>query len=207
MSLGSLSSVSHCEYKYHGGLTKYRIKNPLIGIPKEQLIRDVEAFAAENDLQDIAPWLIKGALVAQSPHHIDNIQELDSEDARILHEEVRDFVSKLISIADHRNRIPTNGSILEFFMSLSSSIQLLQPFRVGIKQVSQHTWRSEGLLLTATGSNGANLTFAITMGISDDPAHCATEAICNRNSWLVGFVNSSPYIAICLLYVHLMFFI
>jgi hypothetical protein len=69
-------------------LTGNRIKNPLIGIPKEQLIRDVEEFATENNLTDITPWLIKGALVAQSPHHIDKISELDEDDVRVLTEEV-----------------------------------------------------------------------------------------------------------------------
>ena len=65
-----------------------RIKNPLAGIPKAQLIADVEQFAADNDLGDIRDHLIKGALVAQSPTHIDQIQELDEEDRRVLHEEI-----------------------------------------------------------------------------------------------------------------------
>lgn len=64
-----------------------RIKNPLIGIPKAQLIQDVEYFARENDLNDITPYLIKGALVAQSPHHIGRIPELNEEDRRVLSEE------------------------------------------------------------------------------------------------------------------------
>jgi nitrogen-specific signal transduction histidine kinase len=66
----------------------HRIKNPLAGISKAQLIQDVEQFASDNDLTDITENLIKGALVAQSPHHIDQIHELNDEDRRILHEEV-----------------------------------------------------------------------------------------------------------------------
>lgn len=65
-----------------------RIKNPLAGISKAQLIADVEQFAADHDLNDIRNDLIKGALVAQSPHHIDQIHELDDDDRRVLHEEV-----------------------------------------------------------------------------------------------------------------------
>lgn len=64
-----------------------RIKNPLAGIPKDQLLRDVEIFATEYEITDVLPLLRKGALVAQNPHHIDNIHELDEEDRRVLREE------------------------------------------------------------------------------------------------------------------------
>lgn len=53
-----------------------------------------------------------------------------------------------------------------------------------------------------TGSNGANLSFAIALGIPDDDEHCLPlggNALCEKNAWLVGMVNSMPYIAICLL--------
>jgi len=63
------------------------IRNPLAGIPKEQLLRDVEEFATAHEITDILPVLIKGALVSQSPHHADKIRELDDEDRRILAEE------------------------------------------------------------------------------------------------------------------------
>lgn len=36
---------------------------------------------------DILPLLRKGALIAQSPLHIDSIPELDEEERRVLHEE------------------------------------------------------------------------------------------------------------------------
>ncbi|KAL1597031.1 hypothetical protein SLS60_008613 [Paraconiothyrium brasiliense] len=54
-----------------------------------------------------------------------------------------------------------------------------------------------------TGSNGANLTFAQQFGIPDGPAtfcdaSAANTALCRKNSWIVGFVNSCPYIAIAL---------
>ena len=65
-----------------------RIKNPLVGIPKGQLIREVEEFAAKYELTDITPFLIKGALVAQAPHRIDQISELDDADREIILDEV-----------------------------------------------------------------------------------------------------------------------
>ncbi|KAK0103840.1 hypothetical protein ONS96_004950 [Cadophora gregata f. sp. sojae] len=145
--------------------TTAEIKNPLVGIPKDQLIRDVEDFAAEFDLADITPYLIKGALVAQNPARIDTIHELDDEDRRVLTEEV--------------TRKWKHPRILYLTIVLNSIAACVQGW-------------------DQTGSNGANLTFAIQMGISDNPLYCDSASECSRNSWLVGFVNSSPYIAICL---------
>jgi MFS family permease len=51
-------------------------------------LQDVEAFANQYELQEIQPYLVKGALVAQNPGHIDNIVELDLEDRRVIREEI-----------------------------------------------------------------------------------------------------------------------
>lgn len=51
-------------------------------------MQDVENFAAQNNLQDILPLLRKGALVAQSPHAIDHISELDEHEREALRNEV-----------------------------------------------------------------------------------------------------------------------
>jgi hypothetical protein len=147
------------------------IKNPLTGIPKAQLIQDVEQFASDNDLNDVLPILIKGALVAQSPHHVDQIRELDDEDRRVLHEEIT-----------HKWKHPRILYVLIVLNSVAAAIQ---------------GWDQ-------TASNGANLTFAEALGISDTKAPigqpgCHTDAICNKNSWIIGFINSCPYIAIAVL--------
>lgn len=47
-----------------------RIRNPLEGIPREQLMRDVEAFAEYRGLQEHVGLLKKGALVAQNPTEV-----------------------------------------------------------------------------------------------------------------------------------------
>ncbi|QVM11100.1 hypothetical protein D8B26_005751 [Coccidioides posadasii str. Silveira] len=47
-----------------------------------------------------------------------------------------------------------------------------------------------------TGSNGANLSFPVEFNIPD--SGCSDEALCDRNAWIVGFVNSIPYISIAL---------
>jgi hypothetical protein len=49
------------------------------------------------------------------------------------------------------------------------------------------------------GSNGANLGFPIEFGIPDLAPHCTDPAVCDKNSWIVGFINATPYITIALL--------
>lgn len=59
-----------------------------MGVPRDVLMQDVEEFAAQADLNDMLPMLRKGALVAQSPHNIDHIDELDESERANLHDEV-----------------------------------------------------------------------------------------------------------------------
>ncbi|KAJ0165784.1 putative metabolite transport protein YwtG [Colletotrichum tanaceti] len=49
-----------------------------------------------------------------------------------------------------------------------------------------------------TGSNGANLSFPQAFGIEDKGQACLASGTCQRNSWIIGAINSSPYMAICL---------
>lgn len=65
-----------------------RIKNPLMGIPKPQLMADVEAYANKFDLNHILPLLKKGALAAQNPKNFENIEELDEDDRQALRNEI-----------------------------------------------------------------------------------------------------------------------
>lgn len=50
-----------------------------------------------------------------------------------------------------------------------------------------------------TGSNGANLTFGAALGIPDTGEKCTAEGTCEKNSWIIGFINACPYIAIAVL--------
>ena len=93
-------------------LTTPRIKNPLVGIPKHQLIQDVEEFAAQHELQDIKDLLIKGALVAQNPTRIDSISELDESDRTVIIEEVT-----------HKWRQPRTLYMTIFLNSIAAAIQ------------------------------------------------------------------------------------
>jgi hypothetical protein len=53
-----------------------RIKNPLAGVPRGALFREVDAFAEEKGLTKHSALLRKGALVAQDPG---NYEDLDGE--------------------------------------------------------------------------------------------------------------------------------
>jgi hypothetical protein len=50
-------------------------------------LEDVGNYASINQLEDILPMLQKGALVAQNPRGIDQIEELTDDERRILREE------------------------------------------------------------------------------------------------------------------------
>lgn len=89
-----------------------RIKNPLEGIPKPQLMADVKAFADEFKLQDIIPLLEKGALVAQNPASIGSLEELDDADRSHLSRETT-----------HRWHHPKTLYFTIFMNSIAAAIQ------------------------------------------------------------------------------------
>jgi len=60
----------------------------LAGIPREELLHQVEEFATERELTHLLPMLQKGALVAQNPLEFDTIPELDEDDRNVLREEI-----------------------------------------------------------------------------------------------------------------------
>jgi MFS family permease len=50
-----------------------------------------------------------------------------------------------------------------------------------------------------TGSNGANLSFPREFGIADSAPYCGIDPkVCQKNAWIVGFINATPYITIAL---------
>ncbi|WPH01798.1 MFS transporter [Acrodontium crateriforme] len=143
------------------------IKNPLAGIPKAQLFDDVDTFAKDHGMEEEIPLLRKGALVAQSPADFQNMPELDDADRAVLTEEIT-----------HRWKHPRALYLTIVLCSVAAAIQ---------------GWDQ-------TGSNGANLSFPIEFGIMDVPPYCdpvnAQAKECTDRTWLIGFINSCPYIAI-----------
>ena len=76
------------------------------------MLRDVDEFATKYDVQDLKPLLIKGALVAQAPSHIDRITELDDADRLVIVEEVT-----------HKWRQPRALYLTIFLNSVAAAIQ------------------------------------------------------------------------------------
>ncbi|KAF2396888.1 MFS transporter [Trichodelitschia bisporula] len=143
------------------------IRNPLVSLTEEELLDDVEAFAAEFELTDILPLLRKGALIAQNPFEFDSVPGLDTEEK-----------NELLLERTKRWRGTRTLYLTIILNSIAAAIQ---------------GWDQ-------TGSNGANLSFPIDLGIPDSGPACqgpGGAALCDKNSWIVGFVNSVPYIAIC----------
>ncbi|KAI0376357.1 hypothetical protein F5Y04DRAFT_286005 [Hypomontagnella monticulosa] len=112
-----------------------KIKNPLKGIPRERLMRDVEAFAQEKGLMEHLPLLRKGALVAQNPHDFedqDGEETLDEAEKEALRFEI-----------NHRWRMPARLFLTIATCSIGAAVQ---------------GWDQ-------TGSNGANIFFPKYYGI------------------------------------------
>ena len=57
-----------------------KLENPLEGIPRDQLLRDAEAFAKTHGLEEYTDEFKKGALVAQDPLGFESIDMLTEED-------------------------------------------------------------------------------------------------------------------------------
>lgn len=58
----------------------HRIRNPLAGISKPDLLADVTAFCNKHGLEDKISVFQKGALVAQNQESFEDIEELDEAD-------------------------------------------------------------------------------------------------------------------------------
>ncbi|KAL6788513.1 sugar transporter domain-containing protein [Trichoderma sp. SZMC 28012] len=145
------------------------IRNPLKGIPRDTLFANVREFQRTKGLpDDILPLLEKGALVAQNPAGFESL-DLEEDEKQALREEVT-----------HRWKHPW---ALYYTIGLSSIAAAIQGW-------------------DQTGSNGANLSFPTALGIPDNAgSSCGPDANagdCAKNSWIIGFVNSLPYITICL---------
>ncbi len=62
-------------------------ENPLAGIPKEQLMSDVETFCKQFNLVEHMDEFKKGALISQAPERAQSLDELSSEDKAVLERE------------------------------------------------------------------------------------------------------------------------
>jgi hypothetical protein len=107
----------------------------LEGIPYDELMSNVEAFARQKGLTDQISYLRKGALVAQNPENYRNIagaESLTAEEIAVLHEEVT-----------HKWKMPWKLVLTIATCSIGAAVQ---------------GWDQ-------TGTNGANIFFPEIYGI------------------------------------------
>jgi hypothetical protein len=93
-------------------LTRYRIQNPLTGLTKAELLRNVETYAQKHELSNIVELLKKGALVAQNPAHPEAIGELTTQELDSLQAE-----------KTHRWSHPKTLYLMVVFNSIGAAIQ------------------------------------------------------------------------------------
>ena len=66
----------------------HSIQNPLAGIPRATLLKNVEDFAREVNMVDQIPLLQRGAMVAQDPPSFEQVAELEEHERDALRNEV-----------------------------------------------------------------------------------------------------------------------
>ncbi|KAF7543369.1 hypothetical protein G7Z17_g10794 [Cylindrodendrum hubeiense] len=118
-----------------------KIKNPLMGIPRERLMAQVDEFCRRKGLEEYRSVIRKGALVAQDPTGYEDItgqEALDDAEIEFLRDEVL-----------HKWRVPTVLYLTIATCSIGAAVQ---------------GWDQ-------TGSNGANLDFPHAYGIDRDTIH------------------------------------
>ncbi|KAG5638132.1 hypothetical protein H0H81_001735 [Sphagnurus paluster] len=123
-----------------------KIQNPLYGIPKETLFTQVEVFAREKGMEDIIPFLKKGALLAQNPGNFENISELDEDDKEVIRRETthkwsqpRDLyltviICSLAAAVQGWDQTGSNGANLSFPQEFGIS------FAAGTPNAKTHEW-------------------------------------------------------------------
>lgn len=167
-----------------------RIRNPLEDISREQLMSNVQQYAQEHELLDIVPLLRKGAIAGQNPDDAVNpgklevVGELDADDREVL-------------VVERTSRWKQPRA-LYYTIILNSIAAAIQGWdQTGKPSMSSTTNSTQ--MLTILGSNGANLTFDAVFGIPNNPPLCPDKHTCDRNQWIVGFINATPAITICIL--------
>ncbi|KAF7362784.1 MFS domain-containing protein [Mycena venus] len=128
-----------------------KLANPLRGISREQLMRDVDQFAEEKGLKHLSAELRKGALVAQDPQAFESIDILDEDDKYHLGRETT-------------HKFSQTGSL--YYMVVMSSL------------AAAVQGMDEAVI------NGAQIIYPAQFGIGSKSQH---------DTWIVGLVNSAPY--------------
>lgn len=159
----------------HSTDVNVKLANPLAGIPQEKLIADAAAFASQYGLGHLQSEFQKGALVAQDPAAFESISLLSDDDKAILRREIT-----------HRWSQPWQLYYLVILCSLAAAVQgVRMQYRSEL-----HFSSNVSLQMDEAVINGANLFFTDQFGLDQSSG---------RNQWLLGLVNSAPYVCLFLL--------
>lgn len=153
-----------------GDVDESTVSNPLSGLSKDQLLRDVQVFAQEKGLLDHLELLKRGALLAQRPAEYQQIQELSTEE--------KDAVGHEYA---HKWSHPFLLYMTIFTCSIGAATQ---------------GWDQTG----SNGANLSfpqefNIPETASEGIAVGALGYISQATAEKNQWLVGLINAAPYIA------------
>jgi sugar porter (SP) family MFS transporter len=153
----------------------------LAHVSPEQLRIDVENFAKEHQLTELTPLLMKGALVAKDPPAFESVEGLTEDEKTAIRNEVL-----------HKWRQPKSLFFTIILCSIGAAVQSVFPTFTSYPHVL-----TRGRGWDQTGSNGANLSFPVAFNINDAAKlpDGSVNPDASKNQWLVGLVNSGPYIA------------
>ena len=162
------------------GNVNVKLSNPLAGLSHEQLMNDGAAFAQNHGLGHLEDLFKKGALAAQDPLAFESISHFTDAEKEIFRREIT-----------HRWDHPLTLYYLVILCSVAAAVQgvssgsiALSGLGVSVNHIILSNQMDEAVI------NGANLFFAKQFGI--DPS----EGNQSRNQWLLGLVNSAPYVRV-----------
>jgi hypothetical protein len=149
-----------------------KLSNPLAGLSHEQLMNDGAQFAQSHGLGHLEETFKKGAIAAQDPLAFETVSYFTEEEKEIFRRELT-----------HRWDHPATLYYLAILCSVAAAVQGVSSLALsGIDHFNLSNQMDEAVI------NGANLFYAKQFGI--DPS----EGDKGRNQWLLGLVNSSPYV-------------
>lgn len=152
------------------------LANPLAGVPRETLMNDAATFAHAHGLGHLEKEFIKGALIAQDPVAFENLDILSEEEKEVFRREIT-----------HRWSQPKDlylCVVLIFFRSYAANVN-----KCSLCIMCAVAAAVQGM--DETVINGAQLFFAPQFGIDT-----LTGPNTGQHQWLLGLVNSAPYVSL-----------
>ncbi|KAH0833837.1 MFS sugar transporter [Lanmaoa asiatica] len=149
--------------------TDAKLSNPLRGVPHDQLMSDVEVFAKERGLTHILPDLKKGALLAQNPDAYNHLDVFTEEDKQILSDEVNHKWKQTGALY--------YVSVIHILTCHSGNLPFQMVIMASLAAAVQGM--DEAVI------NGAQIIYPNQFGIGSGS---------KRDGWLIGVVNSAPYL-------------